>query len=115
MNSMFVISLCLQHPQTAANDDELADLVSQHGASQSEHTCNRADDQRIEDIADRVLWLEDGEFKEAVTMAVDPVCGMSIEREKAINAEWEGQVYSFCARGCRDEFMNDPHKFIAVS
>jgi putative ABC transport system ATP-binding protein len=71
-------------------------------------------DQRIKDIADRVLWLEDGEFKQTVTMAIDPVCGMSIEREKAFNAEWEGQNYSFCAQGCRDEFMSDPRKFIIV-
>ena len=63
-------------------------------------------DQRIKDIADRVLWLEDGEFKETVTMAIDPVCGMSVEREKAISAESDGQVFYFCARGCRDEFTN---------
>ncbi len=62
-------------------------------------------DQRIQDIADRVLWLEDGEFKEMVTMAVDPVCGMSVQREKAIRVEWEGTEYFFCARGCRDEFL----------
>lgn len=71
-------------------------------------------DQRIKDIADRVLWLEDGEFKETVTMAIDPVCGMSVEREKAISTESDGQVFYFCARGCRDEFVNDPQKFIVV-
>jgi len=71
-------------------------------------------DQRIKDIADRVLWLEDGEFKETVTMAIDPVCGMSIERDKAISTEWEGRVFYFCARGCRDEFVNDPQKFITA-
>ena len=71
-------------------------------------------DQRIKDIADRVLWLEDGEFKEAVTMAIDPVCGMSIEREKAISAEWEGQLFYFCAHGCRDDFLNDPKRFLLV-
>ena len=71
-------------------------------------------DQRIKDIADRVLWLEDGEFKETVTMAVDPVCGMSVEREKAVSLEWEGQNYYFCARGCRDEFMQDPQKSSAA-
>jgi len=71
-------------------------------------------DQRIKDIADRVLWLEDGEFKETVTMAIDPVCGMSVEREKAISVEWDGKVYSFCAQGCRDEFVNDPQKFIVA-
>lgn len=63
-------------------------------------------DQRIKDIADRVLWLEDGEFKETVTMAIDPVCGMSVERERAISAVWEGETYYFCAQGCRDEFLS---------
>jgi putative ABC transport system ATP-binding protein len=63
-------------------------------------------DQRIKDIADRVLWLEDGEFKQTVTMAIDPVCGMSVEREKAVSLESEGQDYYFCAQGCRDEFKN---------
>lgn len=63
-------------------------------------------DQRIKDIADRVLWLEDGEFKETITMAIDPVCGMSVEREKSISFEWEGQTYYFCAQGCRDEFAD---------
>lgn len=62
-------------------------------------------DQRIKDIADRVLWLEDGEFKEMTTMATDPVCGMAIERERAAaRLEGEGQTYYFCSRGCRREF-----------
>ena len=64
-------------------------------------------DQRIKAIADRVLWLEDGEFKETVTMAADPICGMSVEREKAFSLEWEGQMYYFCAQGCRSEFTDN--------
>lgn len=68
-------------------------------------------DQRIKDIADRVLWLEDGQFKEAVTMATDPVCGMAVERENAIKMEWEGQLFYFCAKGCRDEFASSPEQF----
>ncbi len=68
-------------------------------------------DQRIQDIADRVLWLEDGQFKETVTMATDPVCGMSVQREKAVRLEWEGKAYYFCARGCRDEFLENPAGF----
>ena len=43
-------------------------------------------DQRIKDIADRVLWLEDGEFKETVHMAVVPVADMSVEPEKALKS-----------------------------
>ena len=69
-------------------------------------------DMRIQDIADRVLWLEDGEFKEARTLASDPVCGMAVEREKAPQAQWQGQSYYFCSRGCREEFLLEPHKFI---
>ena len=62
-------------------------------------------DQRIKDIADRVLWLEDGQFKEMVTMVTDPVCGMSIEREKAAaTLERGGTTYYFCSKGCRAEF-----------
>lgn len=62
-------------------------------------------DQRIKEIADRVLWLEDGQFKAMLEMATDPVCGMAVEREKAISAEWNRQTYFFCSRGCRDEFL----------
>ncbi len=40
-----------------------------------------------------------------LTMAIGPMCGMSVEQKKAIAAEWNGHSYYFCARGCRDEFM----------
>ncbi|HEX9135268.1 MAG TPA: ATP-binding cassette domain-containing protein [Ktedonobacteraceae bacterium] len=69
-------------------------------------------DQRIQDIADRVLWLEDGQFKEMATMATDPVCGMKLEREKAVTTAWEGQSYYFCSRGCRNEFLEEPQHFL---
>jgi YHS domain-containing protein len=60
-----------------------------------------------------VLWLEDGQFKATSAMAIDPVCGMSIEQEKAISTEWDGQTFFFCAHGCRNEFLIEPHKFLA--
>ncbi len=71
-------------------------------------------DQRIRDIADRVLWLEDGQFKEMVTMATDPVCGMTVERATAAaTLDFDGITYYFCAKGCRDEFFTDPAGFLA--
>jgi putative ABC transport system ATP-binding protein len=63
-------------------------------------------DQRIQDIADRVLWLEDGQFQDIVAMAIDPVCGMAVERG-AISAERDGETSWFCSRGCRDEFLGN--------
>ena len=68
-------------------------------------------DGRIKDIADRVLWLEDGRFKDMVAMATDPVCGMAVEKEKAVAAERNGRTLYFCSRGCRNEFFEDPGRF----
>ncbi len=62
-------------------------------------------DQRIRDIADRVLWLEDGAFRDIVTMASDPVCGMAVERERAVSIQRDGEWFFFCSRGCREEFL----------
>jgi len=70
-------------------------------------------DQRIKDIADRVLWLEDGEFKNIIEMAIDPVCGMSVDQESApAHIEYNGQIFYFCAPGCRDEFLGSPETFL---
>ena len=82
-------------------------------------------DQRIKDIADRVLWLEDGQFKEMVAtlapalargasagVATDPVCGMTVEREKvAATLAFDGVTYYFCSKGCRAEFEGEPERF----
>lgn len=40
---------------------------------------------------------------------VDPVCGMSVDRETAA-AAWEhaGQMYMFCSTGCFESFRADP-------
>ena len=64
-------------------------------------------DERIKVIADRILWLEDGQFKEMATMATDPVCGMAVERDKAVAGDWAGQTLYFCSHGCRTEFMEE--------
>ena len=71
-------------------------------------------DDRIRPHADRVLWLEDGLFKEMAGMEIDPVCGMSVERDKAAaTLEHEGKTYYFCSRGCMREFQEgldgEPH------
>jgi putative ABC transport system ATP-binding protein len=68
-------------------------------------------DQRIKDIADRVLWLEDGQFKESTAMLVDPVCQMRVEQASAVVAVWDDEAFAFCSRGCRDEFLAAPYRF----
>jgi putative ABC transport system ATP-binding protein len=65
-------------------------------------------DARIREFADRLLWLEDGRFRELATLERDPVCGMAVERETAVRAERDGRTYWFCSRGCRAEFLATP-------
>jgi putative ABC transport system ATP-binding protein len=69
-------------------------------------------DQRIRDIADRVLWLEDGRFKDIGRLERDPVCGMSVEIDGAPALEHGGQTLHFCSRGCRAEFQASPARFL---
>jgi len=90
---------------------EIMRLLKRIAREQNRSVVIVSHDARIKDIADRVLWLEDGQFKDMVAMATDPVCGMAVEREKAVVAEWNGRTFHFCSRGCRNEFFEEPHGF----
>lgn len=72
-------------------------------------------DQRIRDIADRVLWLEDGGFKELAGMAIDPVCRMAVEKDNAVTGQLNGVTYYFCSRGCEAEFLSGPEDFLSAA
>lgn len=67
-------------------------------------------DDRLREVADRVLWLEDGRFKVMSAMVVDPVCGMQVEATGP-HLEWEGRTLWFCSDGCRHEFVAAPTTF----
>ena len=102
-------SLILADEPTANLDSkighEIMRLLRRIAKEQGRSVVIVSHDQRIKDIADRILWLEDGEFKEMVSMATDPVCGMAVEQDRAVHMEWQGTTYYFCADGCREEFM----------
>jgi putative ABC transport system ATP-binding protein len=72
-------------------------------------------DTRLQEIADRVLWLEDGSFRELATMATDPVCGMTVARQDTPHLQRDGVVWWFCSSACRDEFLTNPTRFIHAS
>jgi putative ABC transport system ATP-binding protein len=111
-------------PDIILADEPTANLDSHHGyetmrllrriaKEENRSVIIVSHDQRIRDIADRVLWLEDGQFKNMREMAVDPVCGMSVDQESApAQAALNGQIFYFCARGCRDEFLESPERFL---
>jgi uncharacterized membrane protein YraQ (UPF0718 family)/YHS domain-containing protein len=45
--------------------------------------------------------------------ARDPVCGMTVDRGKAVSTEHRGKIYFFCGPGCRSKFEADPERFVA--
>jgi uncharacterized protein len=38
----------------------------------------------------------------------DPMCGMTVDRNKALQSTRGGQTYSFCSEGCRTRFLEGP-------
>ena len=47
-------------------------------------------------------------------MAKDPVCQMDVEPAKAAaQSSYKGQIYYFCAVGCKHTFDRDPEKYLA--
>ena len=67
-------------------------------------------DDRLREVADRVLWLEDGTFRQVAELAVDPVCRMQVE-PTGPHADWRGDRFWFCSEACRSEFVGLPERF----
>src|SRR5690349_4914270 len=45
--------------------------------------------------------------------AIDPVCGMSVDPQRAAGAvSHGGRTYYFCSKGCAAKFEADPAKFL---
>lgn len=42
----------------------------------------------------------------------DPVCGMCVDREKGLSAEYEGRTYYFCSSHCQATFGKEPQKYV---
>jgi len=63
-------------------------------------------DERLREVADRVLWLEDGRFRPLEALVRDPTCGMLLDPERAaVSVDTSTGTYFFCAQRCPDEFL----------
>ena len=67
-------------------------------------------DERLREVADRTLWLEDGTFKTVAALVVDPVCRMQVEPTGS-HTKWDRRTLWFCSEGCRAEFEASPQRF----
>lgn len=44
--------------------------------------------------------------------ATDPVCGMKIDRDKAMRLDHAGRAYFFCSEHCRAQFESNPEQYV---
>jgi putative ABC transport system ATP-binding protein len=77
-------------------------------------------DPRVEDIADRVLWIEDGRLRdrkqEEHFWVRDPVCGMRVDAWTAdLHTEYEGRRITFCSQRCLERFELSPDQYSSDS
>lgn len=94
---------------------EIAQLLRQLAKDDDRSVIIVSHDERLKEIADRVLWLEDGRFRELAAMAADPVCGMPVATEQGPHLDRAGTIWWFCSAHCRDEFAADPERFMQSS
>lgn len=63
-------------------------------------------DQRLMEIADRVLWMEDGQMKASEKLEMDLNCNSNIEISASTPLlNYRGKKYYFCSQECKKEYV----------
>jgi len=44
--------------------------------------------------------------------ARDPVCGIMVEKDPNLAADYKGRTYYFCSKADRDKFKKEPEKYV---
>jgi putative ABC transport system ATP-binding protein len=93
---------------------EIARLLRQLAIEDGRSIVMVSHDERLKEVADHILWLEDGAFRELAAMTTDPVCGMAVEQDDtAVHYQLDGATWWFCSPACRDDFAAHPDTYRA--
>jgi YHS domain-containing protein len=44
--------------------------------------------------------------------ALDPVCGLIVDKDPNLSVDYQGQTYYFCTKADRDKFRENPQKYV---
>jgi YHS domain-containing protein len=62
---------------------------------------------------------QDATLPEAPSVAMDPVCGMTVDpadaRARGLHSRYRDTDYYFCAKGCKLDFDEDPEHYLDTS
>ncbi len=94
----------------------LHDVAREHGRA----VLIVSHDERVEQVADRVLWLEDGNLRDRKSgthdWVRDPVCNMTIDSwTSSVFADHGRTRYHFCSEMCRERFLLDPERYLGAA
>jgi YHS domain-containing protein len=53
-----------------------------------------------------------GKLNSKPEKARDPVCGIMVEKDPQLAAEYKGKTYYFCSKTDRDKFKQNPQKYV---
>jgi len=65
-------------------------------------------------IGNRIKLKPRANLPQEAEVVRDPVCGMSVDTEKGLKTEYQGNSYYFCGPHCQATFGKEPEKYIAV-
>jgi len=74
-------------------------------------------DPRVEDIADRILWLEDGAIRDRKedehSWIPCPVCHMRVDEwTTRFSTKYQDKHYAFCSQRCQERFEESPQNYV---
>ncbi|MCP9624125.1 ATP-binding cassette domain-containing protein [Nocardia otitidiscaviarum] len=99
----------------AASGYQVLHLLQEIAADERKTIVIVTHDHRITAVADRLLWLAEGQLRDretAFVTAADPVCGMEIMVERAAGHRTAGgRTLYFCSRICLDKYDADPQRY----
>jgi YHS domain-containing protein len=71
-------------------------------------------EEKMVHFVDTYLRLANAPRYQEGNMAIDPVCGMHVNKAHAARMEYRGATYYFCIPDCQRQFAGDPERFLAA-